>query len=96
MTITLSSTLIGGKGGPNPSSLHTTLERPTEYVNARRMYSLHGFLHGIKLIIFHGHLHYVQKPSVGGRSSTKLGTMALHTLATVDLFYFIMCEDLHE
>jgi hypothetical protein len=23
-------------------------------------------------------------------------TMALRTLATVDLFYFIMCEDLHE
>ena len=23
-------------------------------------------------------------------------TMALRTLTTVDLFYFIMCEDLHE
>ena len=23
-------------------------------------------------------------------------TMALQTLTTVDLFYFIMCEDLHE
>ena len=31
-----SSTLIGGKGGAGPSSpLHTTLEGPTEYVNAR-------------------------------------------------------------
>ena len=30
-----SSTLIGGKGGAFPSSLHTTLEGPTEYVNAR-------------------------------------------------------------
>ena len=29
-----SSTLIGGKGGAGPSSLHTTLEGPTEYVNA--------------------------------------------------------------
>jgi hypothetical protein len=29
-----SSTLIGGKGGASPSSLHTTLEGPTEYVNA--------------------------------------------------------------
>jgi hypothetical protein len=32
-----SSTLIGGKGGAAPSSLHTTLEGPTEYVNARWM-----------------------------------------------------------
>ena len=29
-----SSTLIGGKGAAGPSSLHTTLEGPTEYVNA--------------------------------------------------------------
>jgi hypothetical protein len=31
------SNLIGGKGGAGPSSLHTTLEGPTEYVNARWM-----------------------------------------------------------
>ena len=30
-----SSTLNGGKGRAGPSSLHTTLEGPTEYVNAR-------------------------------------------------------------
>ena len=40
-----SSTLIGGKGGAGPSSLHTTLEGPTEYVNARWNHNLHGFLH---------------------------------------------------
>ena len=33
----ISSTLIGGKGGAGPSSLHTTLEGPMEYVNARWM-----------------------------------------------------------
>jgi hypothetical protein len=33
-----SSTLISGKGGAGPSSLYTTLEGPTEYVNARWMY----------------------------------------------------------
>jgi hypothetical protein len=32
-----SSTLIGAKGGAGPNSLHTTLEGPTEYVNARWM-----------------------------------------------------------
>ena len=33
-----SSTLIGGKGGAGPSSLlHTKLEGPKEYVNARWM-----------------------------------------------------------
>jgi hypothetical protein len=31
------STLIGGKGGAGPSLLHTTFERPTEYVKARWM-----------------------------------------------------------
>ena len=39
-----SSTLIGGKGkgGASPSSLYTTLEGPTEYVDAWWMQSLHG------------------------------------------------------
>ena len=32
-----SSALIGGKGGASSSSLHATLEGPTEYVNARWM-----------------------------------------------------------
>jgi hypothetical protein len=32
-----SSTLIGGLGGAGPSSLHTTLEGLTEYVNAKWM-----------------------------------------------------------
>ena len=33
-----SSTLIGGKGGADgPSLLHTALEAPTQYVNARWM-----------------------------------------------------------
>jgi len=66
------STLIGGKGGAGPSSLHTTLEGPTEYVNARWRWSLHGFLHDIiKWITFHGHLNFFQKPPLGGRTNTK-------------------------
>ena len=35
--------------------------------------SLHGFLHGIEWIMFHGHLDYFQKPPLGGRSNIKLG-----------------------
>ena len=53
------STLIGGKGRAGPSLLYTTLEGPTEYVNARWMQSLHGFLHGIEWLVFHGHLDYL-------------------------------------
>ena len=68
-----SSTLIGGKGGTGPDSLHTALEGPMEYVNAWWMWSLHGFLHGIKWIMFHGHLDYFQKPPLGGRPNTKPG-----------------------
>ena len=51
-----SSTLIGGKGGASPSSLHTMLE------DQRSMWMqdgcIHGFLNGIKWIMFHGHLDY--------------------------------------
>ena len=32
-----------------------------------------SFLHGIKWIMFHGHLDYFKKPPLGGRSNTKLG-----------------------
>jgi hypothetical protein len=43
MTIALQAlSLIGGKDGASPSSLHTTFEGPTERVNARWMLSLHG------------------------------------------------------
>jgi hypothetical protein len=68
-----SSTLIGGKGRAGPSSLHARLEGPTENVKARWMSSLEGFLHGIKWIMFHGHLNYSQKSLLGGRLNTKPG-----------------------
>ena len=48
-----SSTVIIGKDGAGPGLLHTTLEGPTEYVNARWMSSLHGFLHGIEWTMFY-------------------------------------------
>ena len=68
-----SSTLIAGKIGAGPSSLHTTFEGPTKYVNARWMESLHGFIHDIKRVMFHGHLDYFKKPPLGGRPNAKLG-----------------------
>ena len=37
-----SNTLIGGKGGASPSSLHIIIEGPTEYVNARWMLTPKG------------------------------------------------------
>ena len=40
--------------------------------------------------MFHAHLDYLQ-----GLTQNQ-ETMALQTITTVDLFYFIMCEDLHE
>ena len=58
--------------------------------------SLHGFLHGIEWIMFHGHLDDFQKPPLGGRPNPKRETLALRTLTTVDLAYFIMGEDQRE
>ena len=59
--------------GAGPSSLCTTLEGPSGYVNARWMSSLHGLLHDIKWIMFSSHLDYFQKPPLGGRPNTKPG-----------------------
>ena len=71
-------TLVCGKGGIGPRSPHTTLKGPPEYVNARWMWSLHGFhptWHRMD------HLDYFQKLSLGGRPNTKPrdhGTMNTH------------------
>ena len=46
--------------------------------------------------MFHGHLDYFHKPLIGGRPSKKMETLAVRMFTTVDLFYFIMCEDPHE
>ena len=45
---------------------------------------------------FHGHMDYFQEPPLGGSPDTNRETMALRTLTTVGLFYFITCEDPHE
>jgi hypothetical protein len=68
-----SSTLIGGKGGAGPSAFHIMLEGSMEYVNARWMLCLHGFLHVIERIMCRGHLDYFQKPPLAGKPYTKPG-----------------------
>lgn len=52
-----------------------------------------GFLHGTKWIMFHGKLGLFSKPPLGGRHNTKLKTMALWNLITINLLYFITYED---
>ena len=42
-----------------------------EYVTARWIKSLHGFLHGIEWIMFHAHLDYSQKAPFGRMPNTK-------------------------
>ena len=78
----------------NPCRLYihlafTTLEGPTEYVNARWLQSLRTWnptWHQIDLI--RGHSDYLQKPPLGGRPNTTSRDHGIRTLLIVDLFYF--------
>ena len=83
-----SSTLMFEAG---PSSLHTTLEGPTEYVSECKKDVKPTWIptwHRLESC-FHGHLHYFEKPPLGGRLNTTphRETMTLRTLTTVGLFY---------
>ena len=69
-----SSTLVGGKGGAGPSSHFTLRSRDQRSMRMQDgCQSLHGLLHGIKWIVFHGHLSYFPKPPLGGRPNTNPG-----------------------
>ena len=62
----------------------------------RWIQSLHGFVHDIKWIVFHGHLDdYFQKPPLEGGLNTKSGD---HGNPKSHIYWFIiifiMCEDL--
>ena len=84
------STIVGGKGGAGPSSLHTTLEGPTEGVCECKM-DVKVYIHGIGWIVFHGYLDSFQKPSLEGRSNTKPehhGTLNIHNHWFI-LFYHV-------
>ena len=83
------STLIGGNGRPGPSSLHTTLEGPTEYTSECKMdvkfymdsyMVLSGSCFMVTWTIFRTHLL-----EIGLTQNWE--TMALQILTTVDLFY---------
>ena len=89
-----SSTLIGGKGRDGPSSLlHTTLERPTEYVDARWIGYMDSYMVSngsyfmVTWTILKTHLLEV------GLTLNRWESVVLRTLTTVGLFYFIMRED---
>jgi hypothetical protein len=91
-----SSTFIGENGGVGPSSLHTLLEGPTEYVDARWMFSLRGYLRGIEWIIIMVTWTILKNYLLEVGLTKNREIMAFSMLTTVDLFYFIMCEDLRE
>ena len=93
-----SSTLSDGKTGANPSSLHTTLEGPTKYICECKMdgtvymdfyMASNGSCFMVIWTVSRNHLMEV------GLTQNR-ETMALQTLTTVDLFYFIICEDMYE
>ena len=97
MTLTLEAlSLVENVEAVVQVRFYTTLEGPTEYVNATWMSSLHGFLHGIQWIMFHGYWTMFKNHLVEVGLTQNQETMALRAFTTVDLFYFIMREDPHE
>ena len=91
-----SSTIIGGKGRPSPSSLHNMLEGITEYVNAERMCKSSWIPTWHRLDLFRGYLDYLHILPLGGRPNTKLGNHGTPTAHNRRFFQFVMVEDAHE
>ena len=58
--------------------------------------SLHRFLHALNGSCFMVTWTTFKNRLLEVGSTQNQGTVALRTLATVDLFYFVMVEDLHE
>ena len=89
VTSTLRALSLVGKAEPGPSSIHTTLEGPTEYICKCKI--------GCKVCVVscvasigscvHGCLDFFQKPLLGGRSITKLGD---HGTSNVHNCWFIL------
>ena len=70
VSTTLQALSLVEKAEPVQVTSHIARGTNRVYVNARWMQSLHGFLHGIERIMFHGHLDYFQKPPLGDRPNT--------------------------
>jgi hypothetical protein len=84
-----SSVVIGRKGGAGPSSLHTMLEGPMEYVNARWMQKSTWSLEWHQMNHVSWPLGLFQKPPLGSRPNTRPGdhgTPNAHTCWFI-LFY---------
>ena len=90
-----SSTLIGGKGGAGPNTLHTTLEGPTEEEKCKMEVNVYmgsyvasyGSCFMVTRTGFQNHLLEV------GLTQNRWWDMGLWTFTTADLLYFIMWED---
>ena len=81
-----SSTFIGGKAEPVQGRFTLCLR------DQWSMWVQDGckVLHGMEWIMFHGHLDYFSKPSLGGRSSTKPG---IHGIMNAHNHWFILFYD---
>jgi hypothetical protein len=73
MTIILQALSLVGKAHPVQVRFTLRLRDQLSMWMQDGCKSLHGFPHGIKWIIFYGHLDYFQKSPLGGRSNTKAG-----------------------
>ena len=93
VTITLQALSLVEKAGP--IQVRILRDQRSMYVDARRMWSLHGWIPTWQMD--HVSWSLGLKPSLGGRPNTKLRDYGTPTLlTTVVLFYFLMCEDPHE
>ena len=71
MTITLRALSLVGKAEPVQVCFTLCLRDQQSMWVQDGGKSLHGFLHGIEWLMFHGHSYYLQKPPLGGRPNTK-------------------------
>ena len=70
MTIALQAFSLVGKGKAGPSLLHTTLEGTNGVCEYNMDVKSTWTLQVIEWIMFHGHLDYFKKSSLGGRPNT--------------------------
>ena len=87
-----SSTLIGGKGKAIPSSLHTMLEGPKEWMQDGCKVYMDSYTASNRSCYILTWIFFKCNLLEVGLTQNR-ETMALQMLTTVGLFYIIMCED---